>query len=121
MLDKERLFDFLYGLNKELDEVRGRILGKNPLPSIREAFVEVGREESRKRVMMGLVKGPETERSVLVTKKTNQSADQKGQKHRKRPYCDYCHKKDMPETHAESFMEGQQIGNQNASRKQKEW
>lgn len=43
--------------------------------------------------MMGLVKGPETERSVLVTKKTNQSADQKGQKHRKRPYCDYCHKK----------------------------
>ena len=25
MLDKERLFDFFYGLNKELDEVRGRI------------------------------------------------------------------------------------------------
>ena len=90
---KKRLFNFLYGLNKELDEVRGRILGKTPLPSIREAFAEVRREESQKRVMMGLVKEPEVERSALVTKKTDQSVDQKGQKHGERPYCDYCHKK----------------------------
>ena len=93
MLDKEHIFDFLYGLNKELDEVRGRILGKNHLPSIREAFVEVRHKESRKKVMMGLVKEPETERSAMVTKKTDQSTNQKGQKHRERPYCDYCHRK----------------------------
>ena len=35
-LEKERLYDFLAGLNKELDEVRGRILGRRPLPSIGE-------------------------------------------------------------------------------------
>ena len=46
ILDKERLFYFLYELNKELDEVRGRIQGKNPLPSIEKAFVEVRCEES---------------------------------------------------------------------------
>lgn len=59
MLDKERLFDFLYDLNRELDEVRGRILGKSPLLSVREAFAEVRREESRKRVMMGHVAATE--------------------------------------------------------------
>ena len=41
------------GLDKSLDEVRGRILGTKPLPSLREAFSKVRREESCKRVMMG--------------------------------------------------------------------
>jgi len=31
-------FVFLAGLNHNLDEVRGRILGRKPLPSIREVF-----------------------------------------------------------------------------------
>ena len=35
MMEKDRVFEFLVGLNKELDEVHGRILGKEPkLPSI---------------------------------------------------------------------------------------
>ncbi|RVW15299.1 Auxin response factor 12 [Vitis vinifera] len=46
-LEKERLFAFLHGLNKDLDEVRGRILGTKPLPGIQDAFAEVRREESR--------------------------------------------------------------------------
>ncbi|KAH9677444.1 retrotran gag 3 domain-containing protein [Citrus sinensis] len=53
LVDKNRIYDFLAGLNKELDDVRGRILGTKPLPSIREIFAEVRREESRKRVMLG--------------------------------------------------------------------
>ncbi|KAK2976048.1 hypothetical protein RJ640_024776 [Escallonia rubra] len=32
-LGKERLYEFLTGLNRDLDEVRGRILGCRPLPS----------------------------------------------------------------------------------------
>lgn len=32
---------FLLGLNKDLDEVRGKIMGMKPLPTIREAFLEV--------------------------------------------------------------------------------
>ncbi|KAK3018953.1 hypothetical protein RJ639_003595 [Escallonia herrerae] len=52
-LEKERLYEFLTGLNRELDEVRGRILGRRPLPSIDEAFAEVRREASRRRVMLG--------------------------------------------------------------------
>ena len=53
MLEKERVFEFLARLNKELDEVRGRVLGKEPLPYIREVFAEVRRKESRRKVMMG--------------------------------------------------------------------
>ena len=41
MVEKERVFDFLHGLNSNLDEIRGRMLGTKPFPSIREAFVEV--------------------------------------------------------------------------------
>ena len=35
MLEKERVFDFLQGLASELDDVRGRILGLKPLPSLK--------------------------------------------------------------------------------------
>ncbi|XP_061347733.1 uncharacterized protein LOC133293212 [Gastrolobium bilobum] len=52
-LEKERLYDFLAGFNRDLDEVRGRILGQRPLPSLADAFAEVRREASRRRVMLG--------------------------------------------------------------------
>ncbi|KAA8525055.1 hypothetical protein F0562_007081 [Nyssa sinensis] len=52
IIEKKRLYKFLLGLNKDLDEVRGRITGLKPLPSVREAFSEVRMEESRKKVMM---------------------------------------------------------------------
>lgn len=41
MMDKERVFDFLYGLNKDFDEVRGRVLGFKPFPEVKEAFAMV--------------------------------------------------------------------------------
>jgi hypothetical protein len=53
IVEQKRTFKFLIGLNKNLDEVKGRIMGTKPLPNLREAFSEVRREESRKKVMMG--------------------------------------------------------------------
>ena len=41
MIEKERVFDFLHGLNSNLDEVRGKLLGTKPFPSMREAFAKV--------------------------------------------------------------------------------
>ncbi|KAK3025234.1 hypothetical protein RJ639_044582 [Escallonia herrerae] len=40
---------FLAGLNRDFDEVRSRILGKIPLPSLCEAFSEIRREETRRK------------------------------------------------------------------------
>ena len=56
-VEDSRIFKFLAGLNVEFDEVRGRIIGRQPLPSIGEVFSEVRREESRRNVMLGK-KGP---------------------------------------------------------------
>ena len=66
ILEKERAFDFLAGLNKELDEVRGQILGKEPLPSVREIFSEVQREKSRPKVTLGEQQSSQSETSALV-------------------------------------------------------
>ncbi|KAL8101714.1 hypothetical protein AgCh_033561 [Apium graveolens] len=41
IIEKERIFTFLAGLNRNLDEVRGRILSMKPLPSIHEVCSEV--------------------------------------------------------------------------------
>ena len=46
-IERERVYDFLIGLNVELDQVRVQILGKEPLPSLNEAFAIVW-EERRK-------------------------------------------------------------------------
>ena len=53
IIEKERIFKFLFGLNKNLDEVRGRVFGIKPLPLIREVFSKIKREEIRKKVMIG--------------------------------------------------------------------
>lgn len=52
-VEDSRIYKFLAGLNVEFDEVRGRIIGRSPLPSIGEVFAEVRREESRRSVMLG--------------------------------------------------------------------
>ncbi|RDX76604.1 Protein HESO1, partial [Mucuna pruriens] len=48
--ENDRVYMFLAGLNRSLDEVRGRILGRTPLPV--EVFSEVRGEESRRKIML---------------------------------------------------------------------
>ncbi|KAH1056951.1 hypothetical protein J1N35_035016 [Gossypium stocksii] len=50
IVEQKRTIKFLLGLNKDLDEVRGRVMGIKPFPTIWEAFVEVQREESIKKL-----------------------------------------------------------------------
>ncbi|GMI80943.1 hypothetical protein HRI_001763600 [Hibiscus trionum] len=105
-LNKERLYEFLAGLNRDLDEVRGRILGRTPLPTIGEAFAEVRREENRRRVMMGDFKEPKlltnsghrpTESSALVSRgpqsQKNRAGNDSGQSRSgDRVWCSYCNR-----------------------------
>ncbi|KAK3210967.1 hypothetical protein Dsin_015673 [Dipteronia sinensis] len=69
VVDNNRVFRFLAGLNIEFDKVRGSIIGRQPLPSINEVFVEVWREESRRMVMLGKMGGSSNhvETSALVS------------------------------------------------------
>ena len=89
---RRRVFKFLFGLNKNLDEVRGRILGTKPLPSIQEACFEVRREESRQKVMQGKTSSTSSESSALAAHDSNQSAYDNKQKKNGRPWCNHCHK-----------------------------
>ncbi|KAG6527680.1 hypothetical protein ZIOFF_009806 [Zingiber officinale] len=52
IVKQKRTFKFLLGLKKNLDEVRGRVMGAKLIPSLKETFSEVRHEESRKKVMM---------------------------------------------------------------------
>ena len=85
--ESDRVYLFLAGLNKEFDEVRSRILSKNPLPTLRETFSEVRREETRRKVMLKPdlntdQKGMES--SALVVKKEEEK--------RTKPWCEVCKK-----------------------------
>lgn len=59
------MYKFLLDLNKELDEVRGRILATTPLLNIREAFAVVRREDSWKKLILN-VGNSELEGSTLI-------------------------------------------------------
>ncbi|XP_040972881.1 uncharacterized protein [Gossypium hirsutum] len=86
IVTQRRLFQFLQGLNKDLDEVRGRFLAISPLPSLREAFSMVKKEESRRCVMLSDEPYSTSERSALLTHQSSPSSK------RGRPWCDHCKK-----------------------------
>ncbi|XP_038886270.1 uncharacterized protein LOC120076493 [Benincasa hispida] len=101
------LFKFLLGLNKELDEVHGRILAIKPLPNIKEIFAKV-REESRKKLMLGVTASSKSEGSALLAQNLgnevhtnthdnhyNRNQNYTGNENRQqkpRPWCEYCKK-----------------------------
>lgn len=51
-MERDRIFEFLVGLNANFDQIRVQILGKKWLPSLNEVFSTVRGEESRRTVML---------------------------------------------------------------------
>ncbi|RVX10632.1 hypothetical protein CK203_016941 [Vitis vinifera] len=90
IIERKRIYKFLIGLNKNLDEVRGRILGSKPLLNIREAFSEVQREESRKKIMMGSQDSVTNPESSALAVRGNPSNNNDHRPKKGRPWCDHC-------------------------------
>ncbi|RVW43202.1 hypothetical protein CK203_089733 [Vitis vinifera] len=96
-MEDNRIFKFLVGLNVEFDEIKGRIIGRQPLPpSIDEVFSEVRREENRRNMILGK-KGPGVaiEGSALVTTGGGYNKAvvfQRKSNERPRVWCDFCNK-----------------------------
>ena len=40
-VEKERVYDFLAGLNLEYDQIRVQVLGRSPFPTLHEAYALV--------------------------------------------------------------------------------
>ena len=85
-LTRERTYDFLAGLDRSLNDIRGRILSVKPLPLINEIFVEVRSEESCKHVMLSLL-SPSPEASTLATRQSDSR-----NKQRNSQFCEHCQK-----------------------------
>ncbi|KAL5565431.1 hypothetical protein UlMin_028595 [Ulmus minor] len=93
IVEKKRVYKFLLGLNKNLDEVQGRILGMKPLLNIQETFSEVRHEESRKKFMMGSQNHQSTTKiSALAARGSSFQATDNRKKKQGRPWCDHCRK-----------------------------
>ena len=87
IVEQKRTIRFLLGLNKDLDEVKGRVMGIKPFPTIREAFAEVRREESRTKLMLSEANiTPALEGSALFTHNSSQN----NRAGKGRPWCDHC-------------------------------
>ncbi|XP_071719068.1 uncharacterized protein [Rutidosis leptorrhynchoides] len=61
MRDKERLYNFLMGLNDEYNGIRSQILSSDPLPSVMAAFHLVNQDEQQ-RIIVRIGTGDEQER-----------------------------------------------------------
>ena len=70
-VEKERIFEFLAGLNLEFDQVQVqvRVLGKEDLPSLNETISIIGAEEGRRGVMMN--ETPMVESSAMLSNDGN--------------------------------------------------
>ena len=94
-VEKERIFTFLAGLNKNREEVRGRTLSTKPLPSLQEACSEVRWEESRKKVMMKYHTSSQSfssnDGSALATKGPN-SQHFDSRRRSNKLWCDHCNR-----------------------------
>ncbi|KAI5439394.1 hypothetical protein KIW84_024971 [Lathyrus oleraceus] len=84
--ENDRVFMFLAGLNKDLDEVRGRVLRKIPFPTLRETFAKIRREVARQGIMMGKTpRSSESEGSAQATRNLDE-----GKRSDKVPWRDHC-------------------------------
>lgn len=101
-----RAYVFLAGLNRNLDEVCGRILGRKPFPSIREVFSEVRREEARQKMMLNKFNAganTEDEASAFASRGSNTEEEK-----RKNHGVIKAKNHGMPTKHVGKFMESQQ-------------
>ena len=77
-IERERIFEFLAGLNIEFDQMRVQILGKESLPLLNEVFSLIRAEEGRRTVMLDVsnIEGSAT----LITNSRNMSDAMNGAK-----------------------------------------
>ena len=99
-IEKDRVYDFLAGLNVEFDQVRVQILGKDEIPTLNETISLIRAEESRRGVML---EGQVEEKSAMMTRDRNIMKQGNGQAELSRLglqgkdskdslWCTYCKK-----------------------------
>ncbi|GFZ15841.1 hypothetical protein Acr_25g0002500 [Actinidia rufa] len=95
-IKRQWVFKFLAGLRDEYNQVRYHILNIDPVPSLREAFVIIQNEESRRDVMLPTIS---SEQSTLLSVPQYEHRNQcthhdfgyfVGSDDKDKLHCDYC-------------------------------
>eukprot|EP00252_Welwitschia_mirabilis_P002409 TRINITY_DN1235_c0_g1_i6.p1 TRINITY_DN1235_c0_g1~~TRINITY_DN1235_c0_g1_i6.p1 ORF type:complete len:1428 (+),score=264.56 TRINITY_DN1235_c0_g1_i6:585-4868(+) len=89
MVDKERVFDFLAGLNPEYDQIRGAILEKDPFPSVQLAHSMIQKEKNRRIVML---EAPSIDKAGLMVSSVEKAKPPTTLSNKEHLQCDYCGK-----------------------------
>lgn len=91
-IEKNRVYIFLAGLHKDLDEVKGRMLRRRSLPSFCEVFAEGRRDEGRRKVILGDNDQASTQGFALVIKTSSYSSSGQPRQNKRgeRIWCDHC-------------------------------
>ncbi|KAK9707370.1 hypothetical protein RND81_07G193000 [Saponaria officinalis] len=105
--NKHMLIDFLMGLDKRFEAIRGQILAMNPLPTVNQAFSKVHQSELQKNIGFvdaGVFKGmaiavpvvsdsaPSFNKSVATPKNVWRRDAKKPRTDRASFFCDFCKK-----------------------------
>lgn len=95
-VERERIFEFLVGLNVEFDQVCVQILGKETLPSLNEVFPLIRAEEERRTMMLEMPNSNPNGFAMTITegKNTVEAVKNDGHRssHRDNLWCNYCKK-----------------------------
>ncbi|XP_011046793.1 PREDICTED: uncharacterized protein LOC105141310 [Populus euphratica] len=89
-VERERIFEFLAGLNIEFDQMRVQILGKESLPSLNEVFSIIRAEEGRRTVMLEV---PNTKGSAMMITNRKNLSDASRNQNDDEPMKLYCDNK----------------------------
>ncbi|XP_028800489.1 uncharacterized protein LOC114755786 [Neltuma alba] len=90
--EEKRIYKFLLSLNPVFDEIRGRIMSFEKLPSLHEVMVK--QEESRRKLTVSVQPQQLEPNSSAMYTKGGQSNDGKGRKNNR--WCDHCQNQDTP-------------------------
>ncbi|PKH69533.1 hypothetical protein CRG98_050100, partial [Punica granatum] len=92
--EKEKLHQFLIGLNPEYSTIRSQILSMDPLPNVNKAHSMAAHDEVQRQIMLG--REPNSEALGFAAKIGNDfrgfnpNSSRGENKPRGRPFCDYC-------------------------------
>ena len=89
LFENDHVVDFLAGLNKELDNVRGWIVGRESLPNLQAIFSKVTNEETHCIIMLTNIELP-MENSTLASKSFEPSGEKSNDKKMGKLWCDHC-------------------------------
>ncbi|CAH9138233.1 unnamed protein product, partial [Cuscuta epithymum] len=111
ILDREnrnRLLDFLMGLDDKYEVIRGQILGIDPLPTVNQAYFSVQQVEMQKNISSGIFVDQDATAMAVQkptdgyvtggkgnTSSSNMSWDHNAKMNdykKTKKFCDYCHK-----------------------------